>query len=597
MEYLVYAEIEIDGEKIDDFSSISLRQKFNEHHEFAVRLDYDILESDDVSLGLNNVQKTIGKSIILRFGKAEENREMAYEFKGIICEVRLEQSNKLNPELVLTGYSPTILLEGGPDLTSFYKQTLEAIVSKVTKPAGSACTINNNPKYKKEIPYICQYRESAYNFLNRLSSELGEYFFYDGKNLNFGKPSSQKKIQVINGEDVSSLQLSLKALPVNFSSYSFQEKDETFFSEKSPASIQGLGQYSGFLFKESKNMFSTVVKEPSNVHAESSSDLGKLIQIKQAAIAANLEVLTATSYNPGVHIGSIVSLKISTYKNGNFSKYDYGEFLVVAIDHVLTESGGYYNNFEAVPSSLDVVPVTNFTVPVAETQIAQVLKNDDEEKMGRVKVQMLWQKADGLSTDWIRVMTPDAGSGNDGKNRGLVTIPEVGDQVMVGFRYNDPDRPFVLGSVFTGKTGEGGGDKNEIKSFTTYTGSTVKFEKDKISIIDAKKKSKILFDGEGKLKIESDEEINLTCGQSSISLKKDGTIEIKGKEITVDASSKATVKAMSGVDINSTGGDVKVQGLNTEVSGQIGAKVSGNATAELSAGGQTTVKGAVVMIN
>jgi hypothetical protein len=33
------------------------------------------------------------------------------------------------------------------------------------------------------------------------------------------------------------------------------------------------------------------------------------------------------------------------------------------------------------------------------------------------------------------------------------------------------------------------------------------------------------------------------------------------------------------------------------MSGQVGAKVKANATAELSAAGQTTVKGAMVMIN
>jgi uncharacterized protein involved in type VI secretion and phage assembly len=194
-------------------------------------------------------------------------------------------------------------------------------------------------------------------------------------------------------------------------------------------------------------------------------------------------------------------------------------------------------------------------------------------------------------------MTPDAGKGNDGKNRGLVCIPEVGDQVMVGFRYNDPDRPFVLGSVFTGKTGEGGGKNNLIKSFTTNTGSIIKFEENKISIIDAKKKSKILFDGEGKMNIESEEEITLKCGQSSITMKKDGTIDIKGKDITIDATSKATMKSMQASFTAESSGDAKMAGTNAEVSGQVGAKVKANATAELSASGQTTVKGAMVMIN
>jgi len=47
--------------------------------------------------------------------------------------------------------------------------------------------------------------------------------------------------------------------------------------------------------------------------------------------------------------------------------------------------------------------------------------------------------------------------------------------VMIGFRYNDPSRPFVLGSLFHGKVAAGGGKQNEIKSMTTKMGSTLIF--------------------------------------------------------------------------------------------------------------------------
>lgn len=44
------------------------------------------------------------------------------------------------------------------------------------------------------------------------------------------------------------------------------------------------------------------------------------------------------------------------------------------------------------------------------------------------------------------MMSPDAGGTDQvSQNRGYVAIPEVGDQVMVGFVHNHPDRPFVMG--------------------------------------------------------------------------------------------------------------------------------------------------------
>lgn len=596
MEY-VAAEVEIDGVKIEEVTSIALKQRFNEHHEFSIRIDYDVIEKKDNALSLSTAQKKIGKTVIIRFLKVEESNETAYEFRGIVCEVRLEQSAGFDAELILSGYSPTILLESGADCNSFNREKLKAIVTKVTSSIGGACQVQNNPAYSSEILYKCQYRESAFNFLNRLSSDYGEYFYYDGKDLNFGKPSSAKKFSIVNGEDVNSLQLSLSVLPVNFSNYFFDVKADKRNADKTTGNINGLGQYAGGLVKEAKNLFSNFVMSPSGVHAENISDLKETNRIKQAAAAANMEVLNASSFNPFICIGSIVNLKISVPENGKYTQSDYGEFLVTSIEHFISGNNAYHNSFEAIPSSLNVVPVTNFSTPVAETQVAAVLKNDDEDKMGRVQVQMLWQTDKSGHTDWIRVMAPDAGQGDKGKNRGLVAIPEVGDQVVVGFRYNDPDRPFVLGSFFTGKTGEGGGDKNEIKSFTTKSGSTVKFEKDKVSIIDAKEKSKVLFDGEGKMTIESEEEINIKCGQSTISMKKDGTIQVKGKEITLDATSKATMKSMQASFMAESSGDAKMAGTNASVSAQVGAKVQGNATAEISASGQTTVKGAIVMIN
>jgi hypothetical protein len=43
--------------------------------------------------------------------------------------------------------------------------------------------------------------------------------------------------------------------------------------------------------------------------------------------------------------------------------------------------------------------------------------------------------------------------------------------------------------------------------------------------------------------------------------------------------------------------DLKAEGLNVELKAKMGLKAQGSATAEISASGTTTVKGAMVMIN
>jgi len=157
--------------------------------------------------------------------------------------------------------------------------------------------------------------------------------------------------------------------------------------------------------------------------------------------------------------------------------------------------------------------------------------------MGRVKASMLWQ-TNGKTTDWIRVLTPDAGSSSQfSKNRGQVFIPEVGDQVILGFRYNDPDRPFVMGSIFNGQTGAGGAMQNHMKSISTRSGHLIEFDdadgKETITITD--KSSNI---------------IRLDTSSSSIEISAPETISIKAKNINIIAEENVSVAAGENMSVN-----------------------------------------------
>ncbi|SMC22844.1 type VI secretion system secreted protein VgrG [Andreprevotia lacus DSM 23236] len=92
----------------------------------------------------------------------------------------------------------------------------------------------------------------------------------------------------------------------------------------------------------------------------------------------------------------------------------------------------------------------------------------------------------------------------------------------------------------------------------------------------------------GKAEMEAMQSIELKVGGSSIKIEPSG-ITISSAKVTVDGSGGVTVAASAG--------DVSASGLNVSLTGQIGATLKGNATAELSASGQTTVKGGIVMIN
>ena len=84
----------------------------------------------------------------------------------------------------------------------------------------------------------------------------------------------------------------------------------------------------------------------------------------------------------------------------------------------------YQNYFTALPSSIPTLPCPDVPLPVAHTQQAVVVSNEDPKKLGRVQVKMNWQTGP-MQTSWIRVLTPDAGTSDKvATNRGFVFIPE-----------------------------------------------------------------------------------------------------------------------------------------------------------------------------
>jgi type VI secretion system secreted protein VgrG len=95
----------------------------------------------------------------------------------------------------------------------------------------------------------------------------------------------------------------------------------------------------------------------------------------------------------------------------------------------------------------------------------------------------------------------------------MVFIPEIGDHVMLGFRYNDPNRLFVMGSLFNGTTGAGGNTSNNIKSIYTRTGSTITFDEGVSSILVKDPSGNTWFmDGAGNISVTAPKDITITAG-------------------------------------------------------------------------------------
>jgi phage baseplate assembly protein V len=74
--------------------------------------------------------------------------------------------------------------------------------------------------------------------------------------------------------------------------------------------------------------------------------------------------------------------------------------------------------------------------------IAKIVDNRDKEGLGRVRVTFPWLEQ-SMQTEWISVSQPHAG-----KDRGIFWMPEVDDEVLVGFLHGDINKPVVIGAMW-----------------------------------------------------------------------------------------------------------------------------------------------------
>ena len=230
--------------------------------------------------------------------------------------------------------------------------------------------------------------------------------------------------------------------------------------------------------------------------------------------------------------------------------------------------------------------------------IAQVSDANDPSNQGRVKLTFPWLSDDYVS-DWARTMQPGAG-----KDRGAMVIPEVGDEVLVAFEQQDPQRPYVLGGLYNGidtpsskgpKLIDSGSGAVNRRSFVSRNGH-------RIDLLDENGKTEGITaeTGDGKLKISLD-----SVG-TSIVVHSDGTILIEGKKgIVLDAATsnlelkgkKISITATNGVTVSGGAGAVDVDTQTTLSLKGTAVKVAANAAAEFKAGGPNVITGAPVKIN
>ena len=300
-------------------------------------------------------------------------------------------------------------------------------------------------------------------------------------------------------------------------------------------------------------------------------------------IRGKIQVVGTSSINPGEFV------KLTKFS----SRFD-GNAFISKVEHEMEEGDWittlYIGLSSKYHSSMPEIEehAAGGNLPAAKSLIIGVIQGfeDDPEGNFRVKLKLPTYESEGFV--WARMSFDYASS-----NAGFFFYPEIGDEVLVGFVNNDPRFPVIMGGLYSkkNKPKEEPDEKNQFKSIVTRSGISIKFDdEDKILTINTPAGNQwVMNDKDKMIEVEDMNGNKLTMNDSGISIE-------SPKDIKISAKGKISLDAMGEIGISSKA-DINSAGININHEAKVGFKAKGNASAELSASGQTTVKGAMVMIN
>jgi phage protein D len=216
-----------------------------------------------------------------------------------------------------------------------------------------------------------------------------------------------------------------------------------------------------------------------------------------------------------------------------------GKYLLSEVVHVYTESKGFMTSFrvsgQATRGIVDTVRPVEKSEWAGSIVVGQVTNNNDPDGLGRVKVKFP-TLGDDLESWWARIASPSAG-----KDRGLLMMPIVGDEVLVAFEHGDTRRPYVIGSLWNGRAQPG--------NLVQKDGSLV-IQSDKQ--VQMKAKEPISVKGDKELTIETTGKIAQKTS-NALNLEASQDAGLKGMKVAINATSDITLNANASITIKAAG--------------------------------------------
>ncbi|AYL99035.1 type VI secretion system tip protein VgrG [Mucilaginibacter celer] len=276
-----------------------------------------------------------------------------------------------------------------------------------------------------------------------------------------------------------------------------------------------------------------------------------------------------------------------------------GDHLVSAVSHDISDGnwltevsvGLSPNWFTEEPDVM--APPASGLLPGARGLISGTVKQmyEDPDSQLRILVSVPLFDANGAGI-WARLSNFYSTSG-----AGAFFLPEVGDEVILGFLNEDPRYPVILGSVYSSSTimpfsGLSPNEKNSMKAIVSKSGIAVKYDDENIvfTIATPATNTIIVSDKEKSITIQDQNQNSIVMSESGITIK-------SAKDINIQADQNVNITGNMGVKVTASSGDVAVSAMNIKENADMQYSAQGGEMAQVQGGMELTLKGAMVMIN
>jgi Rhs element Vgr protein len=528
-----------------------------------------------------------GNTIIISIAY-DSNAEVTI-FDGLIVQQGIELANKSALKINLLCKHKLVTATYNRQEEEYHDKTDSSIIKSILTEYGVTASVDST-----SITYevLIQKLATDWDFVCSRAQHNGFLITMDGTSVNVKKPvfSSSSVLTVGFGISILSFkgEVSAERQPPTLDASGWDIKTMALIkSSATEPTINSQGNLtpktlSSKLSQKALSLLSNTLMTTADLKAWAD---GTLLKLRLAAIKGEVTYIG----NSVVKTGNIITLE------GVGGKFN-GSAFVSSVTHRIKLGTGWETSVKFGLDDEFVHEKINLNYPAASGQLPaisglQIGKvkqlSKDPQSLNRILV-ILQTNATTKTGVWARYANFYATS-----TAGAAFLPEVDDEVVVGFLENDPRNPVILGSLY-GKNAPANvpaDDKNYIKEIQTKAKLKINFDdENKIITIITPGKNSITFDDKAKeISIEDQNKNTIVMSSTGIAFTSDKDIKLTAKgSIILSATSKLTLSAKQ---------DASVEGLNVKLTAKAGLTAKGTSQAEFSSGGQTVLKGALVNIN